>query len=136
MLPARARPVPFCFHGFLPPPRTSPFSFVAGGEHVTDAHVLPHLELRVGGDAELAQHAEGTLPRLRDVAVHRLADAALLLRREPELDGGVAIARFGLRLHDRAWARLDDRDRDEVALAGEHLRHPDFLADEIGRAHV
>src|SRR5436305_678274 len=22
--PARARPVPFCFHGFLPPPRTSP----------------------------------------------------------------------------------------------------------------
>src|SRR5437764_1140387 len=28
MLPARARPVPFCFHGFLPPPRTSPFSFV------------------------------------------------------------------------------------------------------------
>ena len=23
MLPWRARPVPFCFHGFLPPPETS-----------------------------------------------------------------------------------------------------------------
>src|SRR3989338_8685703 len=26
--PWRARPVPFCFHGFLPPPRTSPRSLV------------------------------------------------------------------------------------------------------------
>src|ERR1035437_6608419 len=29
MLPARARPVPFCRHGFLPPPRTSPRLLVA-----------------------------------------------------------------------------------------------------------
>src|SRR5512140_2398196 len=28
LLPARARPVPFCFQGFLPPPRTSPRVFV------------------------------------------------------------------------------------------------------------
>src|SRR5262245_51996279 len=29
MLPERARPVPFCFHGFLPPPLTNPFVLVA-----------------------------------------------------------------------------------------------------------
>src|SRR5690606_11112203 len=28
--PTRARPVPFCFHGFLPPPLTRPRVFVAG----------------------------------------------------------------------------------------------------------
>lgn len=28
MLPWRARPLPFCFHGFLPPPRTSDLTFV------------------------------------------------------------------------------------------------------------
>jgi len=29
MLPARARPVPFCRQGFLPPPLTNPFVLVA-----------------------------------------------------------------------------------------------------------
>jgi hypothetical protein len=29
ILPARARPVPFCRQGFLPPPLTKPFDFVA-----------------------------------------------------------------------------------------------------------
>src|SRR5205085_4252475 len=88
---------------------------VAGGEDIGDAHVLADRELRIGADFELAQHAEGAFRRLCDVAVHRLTDAALLLRREPELHGGVAVAGFRLLLHDGAWPRLDDGHRHEVS---------------------
>ena len=103
---------------------------VAGREHVADPHVLADLELRVGADVELAQHAERTLVGLRDVTTHRLPDPALFLRTEAELHGGVAVARRRLRLHHRARPRLHHRHRHEVALAGEHLRHADLLPDD------
>src|SRR5688572_26102681 len=103
---------------------------VARLEHVGNAHVLTDLQRGVVADRELTQHAERALLRLRDVPVHRLRHALLLLRAEAELHGRVTVTGAGLRLHHGARTRLHDRHRDEAALPREDLGHADLLADD------
>ena len=42
MVPARARPVPFCRHGFLPPPATSERVFLRSGSLTRARHISRH----------------------------------------------------------------------------------------------
>src|ERR1041385_9112049 len=86
----------------------------------------------------LGDVAETELPEVpgqRQVALlelpqHRLREPALLVRAEPELERGVAVALPGADLRDGARSRFDHGHRDDVALLVEELRHPDLLADE------
>ena len=70
-------------------------------------------------------------PRMRagDAAVRDLLDQA-------DLHGVVAVLLGRLLLHHEAGTGLDDRHRDERAVLGEHLGHPDLLANDSFDCHL
>src|SRR5262249_59940649 len=80
------------------------------------AHFTTHARRRHVGVLEVAH---GRLVRLR----RRLLD-------EPELNRLVTVGLHRLRLHDDARAGLDHGGGMHGAVRIEHLRHPDFSADD------
>jgi hypothetical protein len=108
-----------------------------------DVHVFPRLEdvdtdfladLQggIGIDAKLPERTERSLPRLLDMAEHRLADTMRLLRTEPELNRVVPVVLPRFSLHNGAGARLDHRDGDDSPLRIEDLGHSQFLPYDSG----
>jgi hypothetical protein len=70
-----------------------------------------------------------TAQRRGDAAVRDFLD-------QTDLHGVVAVLLAGLLLHHEAGSGLDDRDRDERPVLGEHLGHPDLLANDSFDCHV
>ncbi len=84
----------------------------------------------IGGDAELLEHPAGLDPGLLEAT--ELGPGEPLLLGLPEAEGhrGVAVALRGPLAHHGAGGRIDDGDRDEVAVLVEHLGHPNLLTDQ------
>src|SRR5271168_2681273 len=70
------------------------------------------------------------------MSLHRLGQPGLLSEiHQPDLGGVVAVLGDRLALRDKARARLQHRDRVNVTLVIEELRHADFLAENSVDCH-
>jgi hypothetical protein len=96
-----------------------------------DVYDVADLERRGRVEADFREDARGVFEAgLLRVAEFGGAGVLLLLRREADLDGVIAIGFGGLHLHDRAGAGFDHGDGHEHILCVVNLRHPDFLTEE------
>ncbi len=74
---------------------------------------------------------------LREVALHRLGQTRLLHElNQTDLSGVVAVFRHRLTLCDNAGTGLQHRDRVNITLVIEQLRHADFSTQNSSYCHV
>jgi hypothetical protein len=92
-----------------------------------DGDYIAGLGCGSGREAHFGQTADGCNTGLLKMTELRLAETALFLGAETELDGIIAIASHGLDLDYRAGTGFDYGDGDEGVVAIIHLRHPYFL---------
>src|SRR5439155_19586000 len=85
---------------------------------------------RIGGvglEPDLLEVAMGLDPRLLEMTGDGPGQLLLLDLAEAELDRAVAVLLDGSQANHGAGAGLENGDRQELTLLGEHLGHPDLL---------
>src|SRR5271166_448171 len=124
-----------------------PASF-AGGNHVHKLiafeNVHQHLVASLGAVLTLAVNHDGYLAQethwrqtvLGEMSLHRLRQPGLLDElNQSDLSGIVAVLGCRLALRHHAWAGLQHRDRVNITLVIEELRHANFLAENSVDCH-
>ena len=105
-----------------------------------DQHLVANLgavlAVAVDHDRHLAQEAHRRQVVLGEVSLHRLGQPRLLHElHQPDLGGIVAVLGDRLALGHDAGASLQHRDRVNITLVIEELRHADFLAENSVDCH-
>src|SRR4051812_2383603 len=110
---------------------------VDGVARLEDVHLHAVADVGVALVRELDQRPHRRDACLLEMAARRAGDPAVGdLLHEADLDGVIAILLGRLLLYHEARTGLDDRDRDQRAVVGEHLGHPHLLANDSFDCHV
>ncbi len=103
--------------------------FVGGLELVHQYAITLFQIVVAGAHADLAQILHTVGAGLLQVRRHRLGRARGLGKfHKSKLHGVVAIGNRRLALNHNTRSRLEQRNRHNLSIRAEHLRHPDFLA--------